>query len=90
MSRPAILAGQRVLLGVTGSIAAYKAVDLASKLTQGGARVSVILSEAAQRFVTPLAFQAVTGQPVHTDMWQVGDGGRGHIAHIELGESAAL
>ena len=90
MSGPAIFAGKQVLLGVTGSIAAYKAVDLASKLTQGGVRVSVILSESAQRFVTPLAFQAVTGRTVHTDMWGVGEGGRGHIAHIELGESADL
>ena len=90
MSGPAIFAGKQVLLGVTGSIAAYKAVDLASKLTQGGVRVSVILSQSAGRFVTPLAFQAVTGETVHTDMWQVGEGGRGHIAHIELGESADL
>lgn len=90
MSRPTILAGKHLLLGVTGSVAAYKAVDLASKLTQGGARVSVILSESAQRFVAPLSFQAVTGQAVHTDMWDVGDSGSGHIAHIELGEGADL
>ncbi|MCY3936657.1 MAG: bifunctional phosphopantothenoylcysteine decarboxylase/phosphopantothenate--cysteine ligase CoaBC [Chloroflexi bacterium] len=90
MSSPAILAGKRLLLGVSGSVAAYKAVDLASKLTQGGAEVSVILSESAQRFVTALAFQAVTGRAVHTDMWELGSDGRGHIAHIELGENADL
>lgn len=89
MSNPTILDGKRLLLGVSGSIAAYKAVDLASKLTQSGAEVSVILSESAQRFVTPLAFQVVTGRDVHTDMWAVGSGG-GHIAHIELGENADL
>ena len=90
MSSPAVLTGKRLLLGVTGSVAAYKAVDLASQLTQGGARVSVILSDSVQRFVAPLSFRAVTGQPVHTDMWDVGDGGSGHIAHIGLGENADL
>ena len=90
VSSPAILAGKHLLLGVTGSVAAYKAVDLASQLTQGGARVSVILSDSARRFVAPLSFRAVTGQPVHTDMWDAGDGESGHIAHIALGESADL
>jgi phosphopantothenoylcysteine decarboxylase / phosphopantothenate---cysteine ligase len=61
---------KRILLGVTGSIACYKTVDLASKLTQAGAQVDVIMTEAASRFVTPLAFQSVTGRPVYDDMWQ--------------------
>ena len=54
---------KRILLGVTGSIACYKAVDLASKLTQAGALVDVILTESAEKFVTPLTFRSVTGQP---------------------------
>ena len=52
----------RILLGVTGSIAAYKAADLASKLAQAGAQVDVILTQAALQFVTPLTFQSVTGR----------------------------
>ena len=87
-----ILAGKRVLLGVTGSIAAYKAVDLASKLTQAGALVDVIMTEAAQRFVTPLTFQAVTGRTVYTSMWHTDASGglSTHIAHVGLGEGADL
>ena len=48
--------GKRILLGVSGSIAAYKAADLASKLTQAGAQVNVLMSRAAQQFVSPLTF----------------------------------
>jgi len=77
---------RRVLLGVTGSIAAYKAVDLASKLTQAGAQVDVILTEGATRFVTPLAFRSVTGRAVHTDLWALDE----HVRHVGLGESADL
>lgn len=87
-----LLQGKRLILGVTGSIACYKAVDLASKLTQAGALVDVILTQAAQRFVSPLTFQAVTGRPVYSDMWQTdASGGLGtHIAHVGLGEGAQL
>lgn len=89
-----ILAGKRIVLGVTGSIACYKAVDLASKLTQAGAAVDVILSKAAARFVTPLAFQGVTGRAVHTDLWNATGAESGglptHIAHVGLGESADI
>jgi len=87
-----LLTGKRIVLGVTGSIACYKAIDLASKLTQAGAIVSVILTNAAQKFVTPLAFRAVTGQAVYTDLWET-DGSGGlptHIAHIGLAEQADL
>jgi len=87
-----VLKNRHILLGVTGSIAVYKAVDLASKLTQAGAQVDVIMTEAAQRFVTPLSFQSVTGRPVYTDLWGTEQsGGLGtHIAHVGLGEGAAL
>lgn len=92
METVTILNGKRILLAATGSIAVYKAVDLASKLTQAGALVDVIMTEAAQRFVTPLTFQAVTGRPVYTSMWQTASGGGlpTHIAHVGLGEEADL
>ncbi|HEX2619369.1 MAG TPA: bifunctional phosphopantothenoylcysteine decarboxylase/phosphopantothenate--cysteine ligase CoaBC [Phototrophicaceae bacterium] len=87
-----LLQGKHILLGVTGSIAVYKALDLASKLTQAGALVDVIMTEAAQRFVTPLAFQALTGRPVYTKLWQTESYGGlpTHIAHIGLSEEADL
>lgn len=87
-----ILEGRRILLGVSGSIASYKAVDLASKLTQAGALVDVILTDAAQKFVTPLTFQSVTGRAAYTNLWQTDMGGGlpTHIAHVGLGEGADL
>jgi len=91
MEHITVLENKRIILGVTGSIAAYKAVDLASKLTQAGALVDVIMTEAAQRFVTPLTFQSVTGRPVYTSMWGTDTGGLPtHIAHVGLGEGADL
>lgn len=87
-----LLENKRIVLGVTGSIAVYKAVDLASKLTQAGALVDVIITEAAQQFVTPLTFQSVTGRAVHTDLWQSAAGSNLpiHIAHVGLAEGADL
>ncbi|MBN1679224.1 MAG: bifunctional phosphopantothenoylcysteine decarboxylase/phosphopantothenate--cysteine ligase CoaBC [Anaerolineae bacterium] len=92
MEHITLLADKRIILGVTGSVAAYKAVDLASKLTQAGAQVDVIMTDAARQFVTPITFQAVTGRPVYTTMWQTaaGDGLPTHIAHVGLGEGADL
>lgn len=92
MDKITILHNKRIVLAVTGSIAVYKAIDLASKLTQAGALVDVIMTAAAQKFVSPLTFQAVTGRPVYTDMWQADNsGGLGtHIAHVGLGEGADL
>ncbi|OGO28089.1 MAG: phosphopantothenoylcysteine decarboxylase [Chloroflexi bacterium RBG_16_54_11] len=77
---------KNILLGVTGSIAAYKAADLASKLAQAGARVDVILTLAAIEFVTPLTFQSVTGRPAFTDkaLW----GAEAHVLHVGLGHNA--
>ena len=65
-----VLRNRQIVLGVTGSIACYKAADLASKLVQQGARVDVVMTESAQRFVTPFTFRALTGRPVFTDMFQ--------------------
>lgn len=92
MDKIALLQDKTIILAVTGSIAVYKAVDLASKLTQAGAKVDVIMTESAQRFVTPLTFQAVTGRPVYTDLWKADNSGGlpTHIAHVGLGESADL
>lgn len=81
-----VLAGKTIVLGVTGSVACYKAVDLASKLTQAGANVDVILTDSAERFVAPITFRSITGRPVHTDMW----GLRDHVGHVRLGEGADL
>jgi phosphopantothenoylcysteine decarboxylase/phosphopantothenate--cysteine ligase len=80
--------GKRILLGVTGSVAVYKAVDLASKLAQAGAEVDVLLTEAAIRFVSPLSFQSVTGRTAHTDseLW----GAEAHVLHVNLGRPADL
>jgi len=64
-----MLQGKRIVLGVTGSIAAYKAADVASKLTQAGALVDVLLTPSAVQFVTPLTFRSLTGRPVYTDMF---------------------
>lgn len=83
-----ILSGKHILLGVTGSIAAYKAADLASKLTQAGAQVDVILTGAAEKFVTPLTFQSVTGRRAYTDKDLWGD--EAHVMHISLGKTADL
>ena len=81
-----LLKERKIILGVTGSIAVYKAVDLASKLTQIGALVDVIMSESATRFVSPLSFRSVTGRPVFDDMWALDE----HIRHVGLGEAADL
>jgi len=83
-----MLSGKRITLGVTGSIAAYKAADLASKLTQSGAQVDVILTGAAEKFVAPLTFQSVTGRRAYTDgdLW----GNEAHVLHVGLGHAADL
>jgi phosphopantothenoylcysteine decarboxylase/phosphopantothenate--cysteine ligase len=85
---PTILKDKNLLLGVTGSIAAYKAADLASKLAQEGVHVDVILTQSALQFITPLTFQSVTGRRAFTDedLW----GREGHVRHIGLGKAADL
>ena len=82
------LAGKQIVLGVSGSIAAYKAVDLASKLTQLGATVEAVLTPSATRFVSPLSFSSITGRPAYTDddQW----GAQAHVLHIGLGQRADL
>jgi len=71
-----------ILLGVTGGVAAYKAVDLAGKLTAGGARVNTVMTDAACRFIGPKSFEAVTCSAVFTTMWDTPDEYK--ISHINL------
>ncbi len=82
------LAGKQVVLGVSGSVAAYKAAFVASRLAQLGAQVTTVLSEAGARFVAPLTFQSVTGAPAYTDADLWGQGG--HVLHVGLGQAADL
>ena len=80
------LKGKRILLGVTGGIAAYKVADLASKLTAAGAVLKTIMTGSAQKLVAAKTFEAVTGQPVYTDMWCDPEDSR--INHIQLADWA--
>jgi len=82
------LAHKKIILGVTGGIAAYKAAELCRLLVKAGAGVRVVMTAAAQQFVTPLTFQALSGQPVLTSLWDAasGDG----MEHIHLSRDADL
>jgi phosphopantothenoylcysteine decarboxylase/phosphopantothenate--cysteine ligase len=74
------LTARRILLGVTGGIAAYKSADLVRRLRDAGAEVRVVMSQGAQAFITPLTFQAVSGNPVHTKLLdESAEAGMGHI-----------
>jgi len=80
--------GPTVVLGVTGSIAAHRAVDLASLLVKQGCQVHVVMTAEAQRFVTPLPFKTLSRQPVITSLWdELGDW---QPTHIELADQARL
>ncbi|MGZ8630734.1 MAG: bifunctional phosphopantothenoylcysteine decarboxylase/phosphopantothenate--cysteine ligase CoaBC [Actinomycetota bacterium] len=87
-SRPALesLAGRRVLLGVTGGIAAYKAAHLARLMTGAGAEVTVVMTESATRFVGPDTFAALTGRPAHASLWER----PGEVLHVRLAHEADL
>ena len=78
--------GKNVVLGVTGSIAAYKAVDIASKLTQKGITVDVVMTKSAREFVTPLTFRSITHRPVVTDMFDLAS--EFSVEHVALAEKA--
>ncbi len=86
-TRPALT---RVVLGVTGGIAAYKSAELVRLLVKAGVGVDVVMTAAAAQFVTPMTFQALCGRPVLTDLWRTGaDNAMGHIA-ISRGADAIL
>jgi phosphopantothenoylcysteine decarboxylase/phosphopantothenate--cysteine ligase len=78
--------GRRILLGVTGGIAAYKAAALASRLVQRGALLEVVMTEDAQRFVGPATFAALARRPVHTSLWERVE----EIPHIRLARESEL
>jgi phosphopantothenoylcysteine decarboxylase len=80
--------GKTVILGVSGSIAAYRAVDLASLLVKDGCAVHVVMTTDAQQFVTPLPFKTLSRHPVVTDLYDVAEGWK--PAHIELADTADL
>ena len=82
------LAGHSIVLGVTGGIAAYKAVEIASRLKKAGAEVRVVMTRAAASFVAPLTFREITGQAVATSMWT--EIPAHHVEHIALAELADL
>ena len=81
-----VLANKTIVLGITGGIAAYKAADIASKLTQAGAKVEVIMTESATKFVTPLTFRSLTGRSVVTSMWELASEFK--IGHVALADAA--
>ena len=81
-------ATKNIVLGVTGSIAAHRAIELASRLTKANFRVNVVLTADAQRFVLPLPFKTLTRQPVITDLYDEEEGWK--PAHIRLADEAHL
>src|SRR5215218_6898832 len=83
-----VLSEKKIVLGVSGSIAAYKVAELARNLTLEGAIVDVIMTQAAQRFVGAATFQALTGRSVLTDMWALPEDGV--VGHVALGRQADL
>lgn len=86
--RVILAAVKRIVLGVTGSIAAYKAADIASHLAKEGHRVSVVMTSDAQEFITPLTLQTLSKQPVTGDLYDEKDSWR--PGHIELADEADL
>ena len=78
--------GRRVVLGVSGGIACYKSCILARRLTEAGAGVDVVMTRAATEFVRPVTFEALTGRPVLTSLWEQG----GALSHVRLGQQADL
>ena len=80
--------GKRILLGVTGGIAAYKSAELVRRLIEHGGEVQVVMTSAAREFVTPTTFQALSGRPVRTDLWDAA--AEAAMGHIELARWAEL
>ena len=83
-----MLLNKRILVGICGGIACYKAVELVSQLQQAGALVDVVMSEHAEEFVRPLTFSTMSHRPVYSDLWE--PSGRAAETHIALGEQAEL
>lgn len=83
-----MLNGKKIIIGVTGSIAAYKSVELVRRLVEAGAAVRVVMTAHAKAFITPMTFQAVSGHPVHDDLFDVA--AEAAMGHIELARWADL
>jgi phosphopantothenoylcysteine decarboxylase/phosphopantothenate--cysteine ligase len=83
-----MLSNKTIVLGITGSIAAYKAAEIASQLTQAGAEVNVIMTEEAIQFISPVTFRAITGRPVVTEMFDLAS--EFSIEHVSLAKSADM
>jgi phosphopantothenoylcysteine synthetase/decarboxylase len=79
------LVGKRITLGVTGSIAAYKAADLTSQLVKYGAEVQVVMTKGATQFITPMTLQVLSRRPVAFDLWA--EGANSVPGHIEIADS---
>ncbi len=82
------LTGKSIVLGITGSIAAYKAAELTSQLRKCGAEIFPVMTTGAQKFITPLTLQTLARQPVASDLWSEGNGWQ--PGHIELADKADL
>lgn len=80
--------GSHIILSVSGGVAAYKAVDLASKLTAAGAVVNTVMTENACQLIRPKSFEAVTGQPVYTSLWSTAE--EYEINHVSMVEWADI
>jgi len=80
------LHGKRIVLGLTGGVACYKSAELVRRLLEHGATLEVVMTESACRFVSPTTFQALSGKPVHTDLWD--DRAHNSMAHINLTRNA--
>ncbi|HVD32482.1 MAG TPA: flavoprotein, partial [Gemmatimonadales bacterium] len=78
-----VWAGRHVVLGVSGGIACYKSCTLARRLTEAGARVDVVLTQSAAEFIRPATFEALTGRPVQSSLWEPG----GALSHVRLGQA---
>ena len=83
-----MLRNKTIVLGITGSIAAYKAAEIASQLTQAGAKVNVIMTEEALQFISPVTFRALTGRPVVTEMFDLAS--EFSIEHVSLAKAADI
>ena len=85
------LPSSRIVLGVTGGIAAYKAVEIASRLVQAAATVDVVMTDAAREFVTPLTFQAITQRPVHSGVFEGwSDSSHGHVSLADAAHALVI
>lgn len=81
----AAFSGRSIVLGVSGSVAAYKAAEVARRLIDAGAQVTAVLTRGGQKFITPLTFTAITGRPALTDSFVLPNGA---MPHLELAKSA--